>query len=297
MSTWSNYVLASSVEDALAALASAQGPSRPVAGGTDLMLDLTQQQGHHPPIHTLVDVTHIPELGCVELRGSSLFIGAGVPVRAITQSPLIRLHALALCEACDLIGGPQVRNAATLGGNVAHALPAADGTIALVALDARVEIAGPEGRRLEPILNIFRGVGQSTLVTDREILVGFHLPLRHVHQASAFGRVMRPQGVALPVINLAVWLQRRGERIDAIRVSVGPAGPTPQRARAIEDFLCGAIYNDSTVEQAKTLVDSSLRFRTSPQRATAAYRYHLCKVLLEEIIGNAWQRAEMAEVV
>ena len=134
-------------------------------------------------------------------------------------------------EACGLIGGPQVRNTATLGGNVAHALPAADGTIALVALDARVEIASRDGRRLVPILNLFAGVGQSTLLADQEILVGFHLPLRKTGQASAFSRVMRPQGVALPVLNLAVWLERAGDQIHSIRIAIGPSGPVPQRAQ------------------------------------------------------------------
>jgi xanthine dehydrogenase FAD-binding subunit len=127
--------------------------------------------------------------------------------------------------------------------------------------------------------------------------VGFYLPLRSDNQASAFGRVMRPQGVALPVINLAAWLQARGSRFESVRIAVGPAGTTPQRAQAIEDFLVGKTYNEETIEQAKTLVDASLHFRTSPQRATAAYRYHLCKGLLEEIIGKAWQRAATVEVV
>jgi CO/xanthine dehydrogenase FAD-binding subunit len=228
MSTWSKYIVAKSVEEALGALAAAPGATCPVAGGTDLMVDL-QQQGHTSLIHILVDITNIPELNCLEQRGNSLFIGAGVPVRKITESPLIRRHALALSEACGLIGGPQVRNTATLGGNVAHALPAADGTIALVALNAEVEIANPAGQRMEPILNIFRGVGQSSLIKDREILVGFHIPIQSAGQASAFGRVMRPQGVALPVLNLAVWLQREGKHIQAIRIAVGPAGPIPQR--------------------------------------------------------------------
>jgi len=295
MSTWSNYVVANSVEEALAVLAAAPGPALPVAGGTDLILDL-QQPGHSSPIHTLVDITNIPELHCLEQRGDTIFIGAGVSVRDITESPLIRRHALALSEACGLIGGPQVRNTATLGGNVAHALPAADGTIALVALGATVEIARQTGRRLEPIMDIFCGVGQSILEKDREILVGFHLPVLAPNQASAFGRVMRPQGVALPVLNLAVWLQRQGESIEQIRVAVGPAGPTPQRARAIEEFLTGASYTPETLEQAKTLVDSTLRFRTSPLRATAAYRYRLCKVLLEEVMGSAWQRTLSVEV-
>lgn len=296
MSTWSKYIVANSIEEALRSLASAPGPARPIAGGTDLMLEI--QQGRHSPIHTLVDITNIPELNCLEMRGDSLFIGAAVPVRTLIESPLIHRHALALAEACDLIGGPQVRNTATLGGNVAHALPAADGMIALVALDAQVEIAtSGNGRRLEPILDIFRGVGESSLIKDREILVGFQLSKRAGGQASAFGRVMRPQGVALPVLNLAVWLQRKEDRIQAVRIAVGPSGPVPQRASAIEDFLTGAAYTPETLEQAFGLVDSTLHFRTSPQRATAAYRYHLCKVLLEEMFAHAWQRALLVEDV
>ncbi len=294
MNTWSNYVLVHTIDEALLAMASAPGPARPVAGGTDLLLDI--QQGHVPSIDTLVDITGIEEMQCLELRGDTLFIGAAVPVRAITESPLIRQHALALAEACGLIGGPQVRNTATLGGNVAHALPAADGTIALAALDAQVEIAGPEGRRLAPILSIFQGVGRSVLCAG-EILVGFHLARRGEGQASAFGRVMRPQGVALPIINLAVWLERDGERIKSIRIAAGPSGPVPQRASALEACLIGEKYSPEALEKAKKLVDTSLRFRTSPQRATAAYRYHLCKVLLEDVTGKAWERAVEVEVV
>jgi len=292
MSTWSKYIVATSVEEALEALAAATEATCLVAGGTDLMLDL-QQQDRISPIHTLVDITNIPELQCIEQRGNSLFVGACVPLRKIVESTLIRNHALALSEACGLIGGPQVRNTATLGGNVAHALPAADGTIALVALDAKVEIAGQTGRRMEPILNIFRGVGQSSLVKGSDILVGFHISTQSAGQASAFGRVMRPQGVALPVINLAVWLKQKDQHIEEIRIAVGPAGPIPQRASSIEVFLAGKAFTQEALAQAKILVDSTLNFRTSPMRATATYRYHLCKVLLEEIIGNAWQRALM----
>ncbi len=294
MKTWSHYVLAQTIDEALRAMASAPGMARLVAGGTDLLLDI--QQGHQSPVETLVDISGIQELQCVEMRGDTIFIGATVPVRMITDSPFLRWHAQALTEACGLIGGPQVRNTATLGGNVAHALPAADGTIALAALDARVEIASPDGRRLEPILSIFQGVGQSKLQPDRDLLVGFHIPRRERWQASAFGRVMRPQGVALPIINLAAWLERDGDCIKAIRIAIGPSGPVPQRASSLEACLTGAPFTPATIDAAKKLVDSSLRFRSSPLRATAAYRYHLCKVLLEEVIANAWQRALMVEV-
>ncbi len=294
MKAWSHYVLAQPIEEALQAMASVPGMARLVAGGTDLLLEI--QQGHQPPIDTMVDISGIEELQCLEMRGDTIFIGAAVPVRAITDSPFLRRHAQALTEACGLIGGPQVRNTATLGGNVAHALPAADGTIALVALDARAEIASPDGRRLEPIVNIFQGVGKSSLQAQRDLLVGFHIPRREHRQASAFGRVMRPQGVALPIINLAAWLERDNERIKAIRIAVGPSGPVPQRASALEACLAGALYTPSALAEAKNLVDSSLHFRSSPLRATAAYRYHLCKVLLEEVIAQAWERALLVEV-
>jgi CO/xanthine dehydrogenase FAD-binding subunit len=289
MNFWSEYILSQSVEEALHTLASAPGPARPIAGGTDLLLDL--QQGHQSPVHTLVDISRIPELQALELRGSALFIGAGVPVSKIAASSLVKKHALAVSEACALIGGPQVRNTATLGGNVAHALPAADGTIALVAMDAKVEIAGLSGRRVVPILDIFRGVGRTDLCDAVELVVGFHLPLQKAGQASAFSRVMRPQGVALPIINLAAWLERRGDLIDAIRIGVGPAGITPQRAPALEAALSGQRFSPVAIQKAQALVDDTLRFRTSAARATAAYRYHLCKILLEEVLTMAWDRS------
>lgn len=289
MSLWSQYCFPSSVEEALAFLASAPGPARPIAGGTDLLLEI--QQGRHAPQHTLVDITRIPELCRLELHQSTLFIGAAVTIRQVTEHPLVEQHAQALLEACRLIGGPQVRNTATLGGNVAHALPAADGTIALLALDAQAEVASRAGRRRLPLADLFKGVGQSALSPTQDLLIGFHLPLKEKHQASAFGRVMNPQGVALPVLNLALWLERRQERIHAIRIAVAPSAPVPQRASALEECLIGAVYSEQAVSQAQALVESSLRFRTSPQRATSAYRYQLCKVLLADLLKCAWQRS------
>jgi xanthine dehydrogenase FAD-binding subunit len=298
MPTWKHYHLARTIEDAVGALRSSPGPARPVAGGTDLLLEL--QQGHHPAVDTLVDVTGIPELGCLEVRGSGpdarLFIGAAVPVRVVTGSPLVRRHAQAVSEACNLIGGPQVRNTATLGGNVAHALPAADGMIGLLALDAEVEIASSNGLRRAPMLALFRGPGQSTLAQD-EILTGFYIPLARLHQASAFSRVMRPQGVALPILNLAVWLERDGDQIKDIRVAAGPAGPVPRRACEVEEALRGAVYSPEAVTATEEIGRKTMRFRTSPRRATAEYRLHLSGGLLEKVLATAWERAAVEEVV
>ena len=286
---WNHYHIASSIADALTVLGGAQGPACPVGGGTDLLLEI--QQGHRPGVDTLVDVTRIPELGRLEARDGSLVIGASVPVSRVAESPMVREHARAVAEACALIGGPQVRNSATLGGNVAHALPAADGMIALAAMGALVEIASPQGEREEPILSLFRGPGQSALDLSREFITAFRLPLRQSGEGSAFSRVMRPQGVALPILNMAVWLRREGEIVADLRVTAGPSGPRPQLASAVEEVLRGQAYTPESIAAAARAWRGSARFRSSAQRASADYRYHLCDSLFTEVITRAWQRS------
>jgi carbon-monoxide dehydrogenase medium subunit len=294
MSLWSSYVLAHSLEEAFAALGERPGQSCPVAGGTDLLLEI--QQGHQDPIHTLVDISRIPELGKLEQRGNFLFVGAAVPVREITSSPLVHEHALAVSEACGLIGGPQVRNTATLGGNVAHALPAADGMISLIAMDAIAEIANEEGIRREPLTKLFLGPGKSALRRDRDVLVGFSIPLRQPNQGSAFSRIMRPQGVALPILNAAAWIERDGKTVRDIRVAVGPSGPVPLRATEIEQMVKGQTLDDELLCRVREAIPQSFRFRSSAQRGGAEYRYQLCEVLLDEVLNTAWKRAGTVRV-
>lgn len=292
MNLWNTYHRAVTVSEALHALADATGSACIIAGGTDLMLDL--QQGRRAPVQTLVDISGVAELNCLEIRAGELFIGAAVPISRIARSAFVREHAQALVEACDLIGGPQVRNMATLGGNVAHALPAADGTIALSAIGAQVEIASLEGRRRLPILECFAGPGKSTLLPGQELLTGFYLPLRSAGQASAFKRVMRPQGVALPILNLAVWLEREADRLKDIQIAAGPSGPTPRRLLKTEERLRGTHLDEAALAAAVQETAKEARFRTSQHRATAAYRYHLVKNLLLDVLQVAWNRAGSA---
>ena len=291
MNLWQHYLRPDNITEALQALASAPGPACLIAGGTDLMLDL--QQGRHAPVHTLVDITAIPELTKLEIRKRELFIGAAVPISRIASSALVLEHAQALVEACNLIGGPQVRNMATLGGNVAHALPAADGTIALMAMDAQAEIADLEKHRRVPLSDLFVGPGKSSLKTGREILVGFCIPLSASYQGSAFKRIMRAQGIALPILNLSVWLEREADRIARVRVTVGPSGPTPRRITPVEDSLRGQALNPETYSKALNVLLENVHFRTSPYRASSAYRQQLVEVLLKDTLNAAWQRVNL----
>lgn len=289
MNLWQEYLLPKTLEEAMQALASAPRPLAPIAGGTDLLLDL--EQGRHSPVQTLVDITEVKELRALEVRQDRLFVGAGVPVNRLVLDPFTVRHAQALVEAGNLIGGPQVRNVATLGGNVAHALPAADGTIALLALNAEAEIAGISGTRRIPFAELFLGPGKSVLKHGEELLVGFYLPLIEKGQASCFKRIMRPQGVALPIINLAIWLDRAYDKVSQIRIAVGPGGPTPWRASEAEKALIGKPLNNESFNDALRALLAHVGFRTSPRRASADYRRHLVATLFKDTLEAAWQRA------
>lgn len=297
MNPWQEYIRPTNLSQALRAFAEAAGPVLPIAGGTDLLLDL--EQGRHSPVHTLVDVTSIAEMTALEVRGQELFIGAALPVNRIVLDPLAGAHARALTEACNLIAGPQVRNVATLGGNVAHALPAADGTIALLALNAIAEIAsapaavpGGVSTHRVPFKELFLGPGKSSLKHGQELLVGFYLPLSQKGQASCFKRIMRPQGVALPIINLAIWLERTDDVICQIRIAVGPGGPTPWSSTEAEKALLGKTLNDETFNAALEALLAQVGFRSSARRASADYRRHIVSGLFKDVLETAWERAE-----
>jgi carbon-monoxide dehydrogenase medium subunit len=297
MNLWQEYKRPASIAEAIQDLIFASGSVMPIAGGTDLLLDL--KQGRHAPVHTLIDLTFIPEMTALELRGGELYIGATVPVNRVALHPLTGTHAQALVEACNLIAGPQVRNTATLGGNVAHALPAADGTIALTALAAQAEIASVSGLRRMPFTELFLGPGQSALNKSTELIVGFYLPViktlgvsKTLRVSSCFKRIMRPQGVALPILNCAVWLEREADIVKDIRFAVGPGGGTPFRATDAESTLRGQSLNEESFSHTLKSLLAQIKFRSSPRRAGADYRQHIVGGLFKDTLETAWKRAE-----
>ena len=288
MNLWQNYFQPASIPDAIRCLQQADTPLAIVAGGTDLIIDL--KQGRHAPVQTLVDISKIPALLRVEADEDSLIIGAAVPVSVLAWNSNVKRHASALVDACELIAGPQVRNVATIGGNVAHALPAADGTIALLALDTLAVIENSRGERRVPLKDIFVSPGISILEED-EILTGFILPICGNGHASAFRRIMRPQGVALPILNCAIWIERRGDQIVKARIAVGPGGATPFRASGTEAYLTGKKYSKEVMVGAGRSILREANFRTSARRATREYRRHISMELFHDTFNTAWDRA------
>jgi len=294
---WERYYTPTSIDEALTLLAQYDGAARIVAGGTDLLVEM--RDGHHDPYPALVDVTTIRELCSIDATEEAVLLGAGVTHTQIVKSEVLAARATCLVESCGVVGGPQVRNVGTLGGNVAHALPAGDGTTSLVALDAEVDIIKDGKAQRVPILDMFLGPGQSLIDSRRDLLVRFHFKLVAAREGSAFKRIMRPQGVALPVLGCAVWvrLDESGENYQDARICLAPVGPVPQRASAVEQAIIGHPTNESTVEQAIEAALTAIQLRTSKYRATADYRREMIAVLLRRSLPLAANRARSGKAV
>jgi xanthine dehydrogenase FAD-binding subunit len=290
MNLWQEFRQPTTIAEAIEDLTNAPQPALPIAGGSDLLLDI--RQGRHTPVHTLIDLKGIPEMNVIEVRGNHLFIGASVSITQILNNALVNQHGQALVEACNLIAGPQVRNIATLGGNVAHALPAADGTIALVALNAQAEVANADGLRRMDFVELFLGPGKSAIDKTCEIFTGFYLPLTDNSQASCFKRIMRPQGVALPILNCAVWVNRKADYVENTHIAIGPGGPTPFRATQAEDVMRAHAMSDTLLARSLDQLLAQAKFRTSALRATSGYRKHIVQGLFQDTFNTAWERAE-----
>jgi carbon-monoxide dehydrogenase medium subunit len=187
---------------------------------------------------------------------------------------------------------------------VAHALPAADGTVALMALDAEAAVA----RRLPdssdaldwiPLAALFRGPAQSAIDSTRELLTSIRFRALGNGEASAFKRVMRPQGVALPILGMAVRVRLDGDGssrvIQDVAISAGPVAPVPYRAFAAEEFLRGKTVDENIMREAAQLLLSSARPRTSAHRATKEYRFELLPMLFEQTLQTALERAARDE--
>lgn len=294
-SRWSQYHTPTALQEALGLLTHYGERARIIAGGTDLILDM--ESGHAPPIDALIDVTRIDGIGKIEERGEWVEIGAGVTHAQIERSEILRGHASCLVESCGVVGGPQVRNVATIGGNVAHGLPAADGTIGLLALDADVEICrlvdGQVERRWQPLLSIFAGPGRNNL-GHHQMISRFRLRAKMDGEASAFDRIMRPQGVALPVLGLAAWLRlaEDRQRIVAARIAIGPAGPLPFRATEAENLLmAGAKFDQEHLDAVVVAAQAQAHLRTSKHRASKEYRHAMLRVLLGKVLQRTYHQA------
>jgi CO/xanthine dehydrogenase FAD-binding subunit len=287
---WKQYHTPGSLDEAIELLSTYEGRAQVIGGGTDLLLEI--QQGLKPPVEAMVDTSRIAGLGEISQDDEHIVIGCAVTHSRIVRDQRIIQHGTCLVEACGVIGGPQVRNVGTLAGNVAHALPAGDGTIGLLVLGGEIEISDSDGSRWVPLQDAFLGAGKSAVDHHRSLLSRLRFRPTGQLEGSAFFRIMRPQGVALPMISMAASLRLDENRIiESSRIAVAPAGPVPCLARAAMEALAGKPATQEQFSKASEAALSNMTLRTSKYRASREYREEMVRTHLPRILARAAERA------
>ena len=288
---WKEYNVATSVEAALQILSAWDGKARLVAGATDLVIDV--RRGKYAP-ECLVDTTCIPGLDTIEEDGDYVVVGANVTYHNLWTSPIVNRNGLVLAEAARQVAAWSIQNVGTLAGNVATAQPAADGSIALVALGAEAEIARPGGRRWVAVSSLFSGPGESRLDPTREMITRFRWRKATSRQASAYERIAKREAMALPIAccGVEVELTEDLDHIAWVRIALGPVAATPFRATCAEDYLRGMPCEEIEYTYAAEEAAFACVMRTSRLRATKEYREEVVKVLVRRAIRRAVETAK-----
>jgi len=290
---WERYFTPETVAEAVELLQRYDGRARVVGGGTDLLVEI--RRGLHRPVEAMIDATRITGLDRIDANGDYIVIGCGVTHSQIVRNASIIKYGTCLSESCSVIGGPQVRNVGTLAGNVAHALPAGDGTIGLLALGGEIEIAGKDGTRWIPMQESFRGPGKSFIDRNREVLTRLRFKPTGAREGSAHHRVMRPQGLCLPIISMAVRVELGDDNtIRHARISMGPVGPVPYLAESAMEVLVGGAASADQFDKATEAALASVSLRSSKYRASREYRTQMVRTYLPVILGRAVDRASGA---
>jgi len=278
------YVAVGTVEEAVGLLAEHREEAKVLAGGQSLV-PLLNYRLARPQL--IVDINRLP-LDGIQVTDGRLRLGALTRHATLEESPEIARHCPVLAEAAGLIGNVRVRTLGTLGGSLAHADPAAELPMVMMALDASLTLVGPQGRRMLPAREFFRGQLTTALGQD-ELLAEVELPVtrRIGHAVEEFAR--REGDFAIVAVTALVGLDRRG-RVEDARLAFAGVGPVPVRVPAAEDLLRGqepaAERLAAAAKAARDTLDPE-----SDAFVSAAYRRHLAGVLTKRALGRAVARA------
>ncbi len=258
-----------------------------IAGGTDLMVQMAKSRSVRPP--ALISLNRIEELTRIE-GGNRLRIGSAVPVRQVAAHPTIAASFPAMVEAIRVLGSPQIRNVATLGGNLGNASPAADTAPPLVAYGAKVELRDATSTRQLPVEDFIVGPGQTDL-RPGEILTAVLLEPPAPGTRSVFMRKGRVK-MDLAIASVAALVEMDGPTCVAARLAAGAVAPKPLRLTGTEGVVVGSDLGQEPRRSAATKARAEVS-PISDLRASEEYRRHLIGVFVERCLaalagGDAW---------
>lgn len=283
MFDFDSYHKADSVDEAIARLA--QNPKAiPLAGGTDILVRLHQG---NPDYRHVVDIHQVAELKKISLEpDGTIVVGSGATFTDLIESRIITENIPVLAQGAGSVGGPQVRNQATVGGNICNGAPSADCAAPLLVLNAVVELKGPQGVRRMPLPEFYQGPGR----VDREqteIMTALRIaPDEYQCWVSSFFKYAMRDAMDIATIGCAAACRPQGNQVLALRLAFTVAGPTPLRCWKTEEKARGAALDPSLLQIVGESVLDDLRPRDS-WRAPKDLRRQIIKTLAQRVLTEA----------
>lgn len=281
-----DYVKVKTPQEAVRVLRQFPGDAKILAGGTDLILQL--QHGKEKASH-LISLRGITDLQKITISDQEIKFGCGVTHRQVETSELITKELRALQEGASQVGSVQIRNVATVAGNICNGAPSADTAAPLLALGARLKVLGPDGEREVPLNEFYLGPGR-TVLKDDEMVLEFIIPRPSQDSASRYIKVSRRKAMDLALMGVAVYLRCSFSEpvIEDVRIAMNTVAPTPIRAYWTENFLKGKFFDESLLHKAGEVAVEESFPRTS-WRSSAEYRKEMIKVYLRRALITAYE--------
>lgn len=275
------YHRAASIDEATSLLARFGAKARVVAGATDLIAE-------RPEVERLVDITSLP-LDYIQQDGAGLRIGTLTTVESLRRSELLNGPYSVLVEVASQFGHRNVRNLATIGGNLCSSVPSADMAPPLIVLDSSAHIASLRGERTVPIEEFFVSVRENALEED-EMLIEVQVPPQPTRTGTAFDKIGRTS-VDIALVNVAVRLTLGEDDVCSdVRIALGSVAPTPMRSARAEGLLMGKRLDGALIDEAAQAASEEIK-PISDVRSSAEYRRDASKVLTKRCILRALERA------
>ena len=283
------YVAPRSAEEIITLLAGNNGDARILAGGTDLIVQLREGRRQ---AKLVIDIKNIPELTQVTFDPTNgLRIGAAASCNQICEDANVHAHYPGLIDGFQLIGGVQIQNRASVGGNLCNASPAADSIPALIVHEAVCHITGSNGTRTLPVEEFCIAPGQNTMQSG-EFLASITVPAPNENFGAHYLRFIPRNEMDIAVVGAgaSVVLGAEGKRFVSARIALGAVAPTPLLASDAGAFLSGKEVTHENVKEAARMAQAIAKPITD-LRGTAEHRKHLVAVLVERTLDKAIERA------
>lgn len=276
-----DYLEAKTVEESCSLLSQYKGQARLIAGGTDLLVAMRRVKR---TLQYVINIKTIPDLDYIHYDGEWLRIGALALLNDIESSSLVRDRFPVIADSAHQIGTPQVRNVATIGGNLCNASPSADMAPSLIGLGAKAKIQGLKGERTVTLEEFFTGPGETVLQLG-EMLVEIQVSNSLPHTKSTYLKLPARTAIDLAVVGVAavVTLDPKGANIDDTKIVLGAVAPTPMRARKAENTIKGKAINDKLIEKTARVAAEEAK-PISDVRGSAIYRKEMIRVLTNRAI-------------